>query len=413
MKPTRRSLVIVVLSTLVLLGSGASSGRAQSRVRTPATLTADLADRVISLELEAGLQKSLLAQLGAAKRAFERDNVEAGVGSLRAFQNHLRAQRGTSTNRRIFIYDADLLSAQAQIVVNVAKKGGPLLVGDVLTYVGGTIVAHPKVFVTFWGPDWQDLSIDFAGANVYGFLPGFLEQIGGTLYMETLTQYYQENANGSKTYISNDPLILKGTWIDPQPYPKAAKLLLGQADGSTTTVYDLTTEQMQQEVLRAVNHFGYDPDAIYFIATDRQRYWNTSITKAGAYHSSFESPPLPQSVIYAELPYTGILEFAQGLYDSFPLTKSNWTLSYASAVSALSFHELAEAIVDPRYGDKPATSAPFPSNYGWVSFDNKEIADICGDIYVNDPAVFTIGLVPFLVPQLWSNAAFGCVAMSP
>ena len=231
--------------------------------------------------------------------------------------------------------------------------------------------------------------------------------------METLTQYYQENANGSKTYTSNDANILKGTWIDPQPYPTAAKLLQYNADGSFTTFYDLTTEQMQKEVLRAVDHFGYDPDAIYFIATDLQRYWDSNKKKAGAYHSSFQSPPLPQSVVYAELPYNGILQFAQGLYDFFPLTKGNWTLSYASSVSLLAFHELAEAINDPRYGDNPAQSAPFPSNYGWVSFDNQEIADICGNIYVNDPAVFTIGLVPFLVPQLWSNAAFGCVAQSP
>jgi hypothetical protein len=185
------------------------------------------------------------------------------------------------------------------------------------------------------------------------------------------------------------------------------------ADGSTKTLYDLTDDEIHQEVLRAINHFGYDPDAIYVIATDLQRYWNLSITKAGAYHSSFQSPPLPSSPAYVELPYGGILDLAQFLYDSFPFTQGNWTLSYASSVSLLAFHEVAEAITYPRYGDKPATSASFPSNYGWVSFDNKEIADRCGDIGANDPAVFTIGIVPFLVPQLWSNNAFGCVAMTP
>src|SRR6266536_1145980 len=410
MIPTLRSMVTAMLPTLLLLGSGNGIARAQNRVRTPAMLTAELAERVAGPEVEPRVLANLLAQLRAAQQAFERDDVKAGVGNLRAFQNNLWAY---GTNGRLFVYDANLFSAEAQIVVNVALHGGLLLGGNQLTYIGGSIIAHPKVFITFWGPDWQDLSIDFDNANVYGFLPGFFEQIGGTPYMETLTQYYQENANGSKTYVSNDSSIMKGTWIDPQPYPNAAKVIFQHADGSTTTLYDLTDDQIHQEVLRAIDHFGYDPDAIYFIATDLQRYWDSNVKKAGAYHSSFVSPPLPFSPAYAELPYNGIVQVARGLYDSFPFTQGNWTLSYASSVSLLAFHELAEAITDPRYGDNPAQSAPFPSNYGWVSFDNKEVADRCGDIVANDPAVFSIGIVPFLVPQLWSNNAFGCVAKSP
>ena len=86
-----RPTVIVALSTALLLGIGAGAARAQQRARTPAMLTADLADRVVNLELDSGLQTSLLAQLRAARAAFERGNVEAGVGSLRAFQNSIRA----------------------------------------------------------------------------------------------------------------------------------------------------------------------------------------------------------------------------------------------------------------------------------------------------------------------------------
>jgi hypothetical protein len=405
-------MVTALLTTLLLIGGGVGVARAQ-RVRTPAMLTATLAERVVALELDSRVQASLLAQLHAGQQAFEEGNVTAGVGTLRAFQHNVWAY-GRGANSRLFVYDANELSAEAQIVVNVALNAGLLLGGNQLTYIGGSILAHPKVFITFWGPDWQDLSIDFDNANVYGFLPGFLEQIGGTPYMETLTQYYQENANGSKTYISNDSSIVKGTWIDPQSYPNSATQVIStNPDGSITTFYDLSDDEIHKEVLRAISHFGFDPDAIYFIATDGRRYWNSNLKNASAYHSSFQSPPLALSPAYAELPYNGIVQLAQGLHDTFPFTQGNWTLSYASSVSLLAFHELAEAITDPRYGDNPATSTPFPSNYGWVSFDNLEIADRCGDIVANDPAVFTIGIVPFLVPQLWSNDAFGCVAMTP
>ena len=408
MKLTVRPALTVLLATLFLVACAVPIARAQ-RVRTPAMLTAELAERVVELELQAGFEASLLMQLRAGERAFERGDLTAGVQNLRSFQSNVWAH-GRGANAVLFVYDANELSARAQIVVNVALNSGLLLGGNNLQYIGGTILAHPKVFITFWGSDWKDLSIDFDSANVYGFLPGFLEQIGGTPYMETLTQYYQENPDGSKTFVSNDSNLVKGTWIDSQPYPTAAKLYLANADGSFTTRYDLTDDQIHAEVLRAVDHFGYDSDAVYIIATDVQRYWVSSQKKASAYHSSFQSPPLALSPAYAELPYQGILDVAQFLHDSVPFTLGNWTLSYASSVSLLSFHELAEAIVDPRYGDKPATSAPFPSNYGWVSFDNLEIADRCGDVTVFAPAVFNIGLVPFLVPQLWSNDAFGCVA---
>ena len=406
-----RPTLTLLLTALVLVAWAVPVARAQ-RVRTPAMLTAELAERVVALELEPRVETSLLTQLRAGQQAFERGDLRTGVQNLRSFQLNVWAH-GRGANAVLFVYDANELSATAQIVVNVALNGGLLLGGNNLQYIGGTILAHPKIFITFWGPDWQDLSIDFASANVYGFLPGFLEQIGGSAHMETLTQYYQENPDGSRTYVSNDSNLVKGTWIDSQPYPTAAKFLLGNPDGSFTTRYDLTDDQIHAEVLRAVDHFGYDADAVYFIVTDVQRYWNSSEKNATAYHSSFQSPPLSLSPAYAELPYQGILDLAQVLHDSVPFTLGNWTLSYASSVSLLSFHELTEAIVDPRYGDKPATSAPFPANYGWVSFDNKEIADRCGDVAVFAPAVFNIGIVPFLVPQLWSNDAFGCVASTP
>ena len=304
MKMTVRPALTVLLATLFLVACAVPVARAQ-RVRTPAMLTAELAERVVGLELQAGFEASLLMRLRAAEQAFERGDVTVGVQNLRSFQSNVWAH-GRGANAVLFVYDANELSALAQIVVDVALNSGLLLGGNNLQYIGGTILAHPKVFITFWGSDWKDLSIDFASANVYGFLPGFLEQIGGTPYMETLTQYYQENPDGSKTFVSNDSNLVKGVWVDSQPYPTAAQLYLANAGGSLTTRYDLTDDQIHAEVLRAVDHFGYDADAVYIIATDVQRYWVSSQKKASAYHSSFQSPPLPLSPAYAELPYQGI-----------------------------------------------------------------------------------------------------------
>src|SRR5205085_4601756 len=79
------------------------------------------------------------------------------------------------------------------------------------------------------------------------YLEQFLRGLGGSRWLNTLTQYYEDN-RGS---ISNPVNQFKGSWYDnTHPIPS-----------------DPTMAQMAQEAVVSAAHFGYHQDAIYFIAT--------------------------------------------------------------------------------------------------------------------------------------------------
>jgi hypothetical protein len=363
--------------------------RAQSRQIDPIDVVRNLEGRVADLQREFQrdpLVFTLLDKLETAITSLERNNTVAAVGSLLSFQNEVRAHR--SLTGELFVYVADSLVAQAHIAIKGIADPGFLLVADPnnLFYLGGTITESPSVFITYWG--WGPNHDDPKGQNPV--LEGFLAGIGGTPYLETMTQYYMTDpaAPGGRTYIKNLPGLLKGVWYDDihaRPDP-------------------LSGSDIEKEVRESTKHFGYNKDAIYFIATPPDRTWNQT---ACAYHASASNAPYTDSIIYVDLPYQpNVCQIG---------------LSEAAVTTVIAFHELAEAMNDPRYGDVPLNKIPgqpfyisdYPSNFGWLDKNGAELGDICGTLQGFPAKSITLNGTAYSIQALWSNADHGCVYSSP
>ena len=80
-----------------------------------AQATTNLVNQVTAAHLDHGLENSLLSILQAAIDSFNRGDNTAGENQLRAFQNHVRAQRGQEIDAAL----ADALLAYAERIINV------------------------------------------------------------------------------------------------------------------------------------------------------------------------------------------------------------------------------------------------------------------------------------------------------
>lgn len=376
-------VLVVLLGSLIVLPQRATAQR-DERMFEPAELVVGLETQVIGLELGRGLQNNLLAKLDAALRALGRGNTRAAVGQLRSFQNAVRARRGV--DRPIFIYTADRLVGQADVIIKGVVDSGFLGYADPndLFYLGGSILEYPKIYLTFWG--WGPTHDDPDGE--IPVLTEFLQYIGGTPYLAPMTQYYMDDpsAPGGKRYIQNPVNMLLGTWFDDvHPMP----VLAGTAD-------------IEKEVRASIAIFGYDPDAIYFIATPKSRFWSAD---ACAYHGSTSAGgSYPTTVAYVDFPYQ-------------PTVCAKLGIGGAAATTVLAFHEVIEAMNDPRLGDKPVPpktpAAELPSNFGWVNPAGAELGDLCGTLQGFPALPILLNGKTFWIQAQWSNQDHGCVYSWP
>ena len=386
------SVFAIIILALLALPSPLHAQR-DERVLDPGEMIKSLTDSVIQLELDTGLTNSLLAKLDAAAAAVARQEPNAAVHQLRAFQREVHAKRTLGFRRGIFIYTGDGLSSQADLIVTVINNPEILFKSSDLVYRGGTIIQQPKVYITYW--DWGPQHADPDGER--DALEGFLNAIGGTDYLNVLTQYYQITPKFPYLkFIQNPSNILKGVWFDDgNPMPTGIDL-------STNQKYKWAeVEEIQKEAFRSVLYFGYCEDCIYFIVTPPDRKlinWN-----AYAYHSSFNFGGTSNSIAYVDLPYQPGLKLA-----------TDPGIGAIGATTIIAYHELVEAMTDPRYGDNPVhEGAWFPSNFGWVDNNNQEIADKCGDVNVFTPQDFVVNGQTYKVPALWSNAIHNCAYTLP
>lgn len=386
-------LIFVGLTLGILALPDSLYAQRDERVLDPGEMVQNLTDHVIQLELDTGLTDSLLAKLDAAAAAIERQEPNVAVHQLRAFQREVHAKRTLGYRQGIFIYTGDGLSAQADLIVTVINSPEQLLKSNDLVYRGGTIIQQPKVYITYW--DWGTQHADPAGERAA--LEGFLNAIGGTDYLNLLTQYYQITPQYPYLkFIQNPSNILKGVWFDDDnPMPTGY-------DSSTKQTFKWAeVEQIQKEAFRSILYFGYCEDCIYFIVTPPDRRlinWT-----AAAYHSSFNFGGTSNSIAYVDLPYQPDLSLAK-----------EPGIGPIGATTILAYHELVEAMTDPRYGDNPVHEGTwFPSNFGWVDNNNLEIADKCGDVNVFIPQDFVVDGQTYKVPELWSNAIHNCTYTLP
>jgi hypothetical protein len=249
--------------------------------------------------------------------------------------------------------------------------------GKNLVYHGGVlgigVETAPQVYLVLWGSHWNS---DPSGES--GILTNFLGSVGGSGWLNSVTQYCQGIASGSSTcgtsgHAGNPTGIFKGSWSDGSTAPSKPS----QSD-------------LAAEAVRAAAHFtntapGSNNSTQYVIATAHGNNASGFGTSYCAWHSS--TPSSYGNIAYTNLPY--ITDAGTACGQDFNGLGSN------AGITIVEGHELAETITDQ-----------FP-NGGWLDRQGEENGDKCA--WNSATSNQTIGGTSFPVQPLWSNASSSCV----
>jgi hypothetical protein len=250
--------------------------------------------------------------------------------------------------------------------------------------VGGIgVETAPKVYLVLWGAQWNNNDPSGEAAILQSFYSG----LGGSAWLNSVTQYCQGVANG--TYFCNgagtaagNQLSFAGVWYD----------------NATSAPSRPSQSQLAAEAVNAAKNFGNTSAAKnatvqYVIATASGNNASGFGTQYCAWHSSTTSSY--GNIAYTNLPY---------MTDAGGSCGANFNgLGANAGITIVSGHELAETISDQ-----------YP-NGGWLDAAGAENGDKCAWISSGQGASATITLDTgtFPVQSLWSNAfnkqAGGCV----
>jgi serine protease len=222
------------------------------------------------------------------------------------------------------------------------------------------------MYLTFWGykkagdPD-----------KVAKLLTAYAKSIGGSALNGVMTQYY-ETSGKNQIDITNPKNQFGGVWDDNSAIPKSPN------DGDVSA-----------EAIKAVAHFGYDPNGSYFIATAHGHATQGFGTQFCAYHSSTVSAK--NVVSYINFPY--IPDGGKPCFVNAIAPPSDEG-GKVEGVTVVAGHELAETVTD---------ADPFN---GWNSVQG-EIADMCQSLsqIQNDP----FGKKSWTSQPLFSDKTQTCV----
>ena len=247
-----------------------------------------------------------------------------------------------------------------------------------LYYHGGTggigVETTPKVYLVLYGSQW---SSDPSGEAA--ILQSFLNGVGGSSWLNSVTQYCQGGASGTYTCGSgttdagNPKTIFGGVWADN-----------GAAAPSRPAQSDLAAEAVRAAAYFGNTASGSNVTTQYVIATAHGNNSSGFGTQYCAYHSSTSSSY--GTVAYTNLPY---------ITDAGASCGANYNgLGANAGITIVEGHELAETITDQ-----------FPSS-GWLDGSGSENGDKCAWISSGQGATTTTTLSTgtFPVQSLWSNA---------
>jgi serine protease len=310
-------------------------------------------------------------------------------------QSSAPTEPGTLSERSVFNGPPEVLSkaiihrtvgAVAAARAKPARPGG----GSAnLSYHGGVggigVETAPRVYLVVWGSQWNNND----PSGEVALLQSFFGAIGGSSWLNSVTQYCQGVAsgtvfcNGAGQAAGNPSGLFAGTWVDNA---SAAPSRPQQSD-------------LAAEAVRAAAHFGNTTAASnasvqYVIATATRNNSSGFGTQYCAYHSSTSSTY--GNVAYTNLPY---------ITDAGASCGANYNgLGAKAGITIVSGHEVAETISDQ-----------FP-NGGWLDSGGAENADKCAWSAGTSTNVSFSGKT-FPVQSLWSNAANnksgGCVLSYP
>jgi len=253
-----------------------------------------------------------------------------------------------------------------------------------LSYHGGVggigVESAPKVYLVLWGSQWNNN--DPSGES--SIVQNFLNHVGGSSWLNSVTQYCQNVATGTITcgtsgqHAGNPTGILGGVYTDN-----------GSAAPSSPS-----QSQLAAEAIRAAAHFGNTSSAKnntvqYVVATATGNNASGFGTQYCAWHSSTSSSY--GNIAYTNLPY---------ITDAGASCGANFNnLGSKAGITIVEGHEMAETITDQ-----------FP-NGGWLDRQGAENGDKCAWISSGQGASASVSMngASFPVQSLWSNASSGCV----
>ncbi len=332
-----------------------------------------------------GLSLTMLAGMAVGAQPTAPIISEGSVGAVRYIE---------AGQRPVVIYPT---VEQAQSMRAEAKKGRPGGGGSSttsnLSYHGGTggigVETAPKIYLIFWGSQWANNDPSGEAA----ILESFLASVGGSSWLNTVTQYCQGVTsgtvfcNGAGTPAGNQASMLNGYWYDSaSAAPRHPK-----------------QSQLAAEAVRAAKYFGNtaagsNASTQYVVATATGNSSSGFGRQYCAWHSSTSSAY--GNVAYTNLPY---------ITDAGASCGANFNgLGPDAGITIVGGHEAAETITDQ-----------FPST-GWLDSNGSEIGDKCAWISSGQGAsadvTFPDGST-FPVQSLWSNAfnsdSGGCVLFYP
>jgi hypothetical protein len=280
-----------------------------------------------------------------------------------------------------------------------------------LIYHGGNlgpgaigVETTPAVYIVYWGPDWVNgfTSTDannqvFPSSSLQSYTNSFFTNVGGSPWAGVTTQYCKGIAIGSTScagssgaqFVTNPAGQLKGVWTDPSPVPSAI-ITLGLAE-------NLVDDPIAAEAQKAVAHFGYDPQATYFVLTPPTTVATGQPVYCG-YHTqttSLTGGQIQYSFIpFLNLSWPGLGSGGCGM-NNVNKTSNSFGNGVWDGYSIVTGHEYAEAITDPDN---------FASNQdGWNDAQGSENGDKCA--WTNTQNI-TLAGNSYAVQPTWSNEAF-------
>lgn len=289
--------------------------------------------------------------------------------------------------------DAMRRAREADAGTKPGVKAGAGIVNN-LSYHGGTsgvgVQTKPKIYLVLWGSQWNGNDPSGEAAILERFYSG----VGGSSWVDTVTQYCQGVASGT--------VFCKGAGSAADAGNPTGVYVTVWADNAGVAPSKPRQSQIAAEAVRAAQHFGNaataNLNAQYVIATSTGHSSSGFKSSYCAYHS-WTSNASTGSVSYTNLPY---------ITDAGANCGANFNgLGADAGITIVSGHEMAESITDP-----------FP-NGGWLDSGGQEIGDKCAWISSGQGASANISLSTgtFAVQSLWSNAfggdAGGCVITYP
>jgi uncharacterized repeat protein (TIGR01451 family) len=284
----------------------------------------------------------------------------------------------------------------------------PIPAGTTLRYWGGPVISQVHVVAVFWGPNVNP------AITTPGAIDQFLRDITNSRYYDLLTEYSTTGITGVGV-----PATSSNQSINRGVFDTAVTITPSLcATATSTTPCSLTDLQIQQELARQINagvlptpvtDAQGNPNSFYMIyfppfvtisiGTDR------SCVTFCAYHSNTDTPVTPRLVPYGVLP-----DFAPPSGCSTGCGAG----SLFQNVTAVTSHELSEAVTDALAGSATTTAPPL----AWYDPDlvpgstTAQLGEI-GDICVGLDTPVLAGANSYTVQEEFSNLQGQCVSAPP